>query len=189
MSAAATLILAFGMSMDAFAAALGKGAALHRPRMSEALRTGLIFGAIEMLTPVIGWAAGMTAAAWIADIDHWAAFVILGVLGGRMAFHAIGRPASEAPARTRHSLTVLVLTAVGTSLDAMAVGVTLALMGVDILWAALAIGLTTFLMTTLGTLAGRWMGPLFGRGAELMGGLCLVAIGTKILLDHTLFVG
>lgn len=189
MSAAATLILAFGMSMDAFAAALGKGAALHRPRFIEAIRTGLIFGVIETLTPLIGWAAGMTAAAWIADIDHWAAFAILGVLGARMSFHAIRRQTQDEAPRSRHSLTILVLTAIGTSLDAMAVGVTLALMGVDILTAALAIGAATFLMTTLGTLAGRWMGPLFGRGAELMGGLCLVAIGTKILLDHTLFLG
>lgn len=189
MSAAATLLLAFGMSMDAFAAALGKSAALHRPHLLEALRTGLIFGVIETLTPLIGWAAGMTAATWIAEIDHWAAFVILGALGGRMAFQAMVRSTAERSERTRHSLLVLVLTAIGTSLDAMAVGVTLALLRVDILSAALAIGATTFLMTALGTLAGRWTGPLFGRGAELVGGLCLIMIGTKILLDHTLLAG
>jgi putative Mn2+ efflux pump MntP len=185
MNAAAMTVLALSMSMDAFAAALGKGAVLHRPRFIEALRTGLIFGVIEGITPVLGWIAGVAAAAWIAEIDHWLAFVILGLLGGRMAYKAIWHRESEA-APTRHSFGLLLATAIATSLDAMAVGVTLAFINVDIVIAALSIGLATFLMAVAGTVAGRWIGPIFGRGAELLGGLCLIGIGIKILIEHTL---
>jgi len=184
MDAAATAVLAFSMSMDAFAAAIGKGAALRRPHLTEALRTGLIFGVVEAITPIIGWAVGVAAVAWIAQIDHWVAFALLGVLGVHMACKALSSTDRE-PA-PRHSLSKLVLTAFATSLDAMAVGISLAVIQVDIAAAATAIGLATFLMATIGTLTGHWLGPALGRGAEFAGGLCLVAIGLKILLDHTL---
>jgi manganese efflux pump family protein len=186
MSAAAIVALAFCMSADSFAASLGKGAALHRPPFSEALRTGLIFGLVEATTPVIGWAAGMMAAVWVEAVDHWVAFIILALLGGKMAWHALwGRDHNERRP-TRHSLGVLILTAIATSLDALAVGVTLAFLRVDIIVAAAAIGSATFLMATIGTLAGRWMAAMFGRGAELFGGLALIAIGTQILVKHVL---
>jgi putative Mn2+ efflux pump MntP len=175
MSAAATLFLAFSMSMDAFAASLAKGAVLNRPRFSEALRTGFIFGVVEAITPVIGWVGGIAAAAWINRVDHWVAFVILGLLGARMVFKAICHT-SEKPAPARHSLGLLLVTAVATSLDAMAVGVSLAFINVDIITTAAAIGLATFMMATIGT--------VFGRGAEVLGGICLIGIGAKILFDH-----
>jgi putative Mn2+ efflux pump MntP len=183
MSAAATLVLAFSMSMDAFAAALAKGAVLNRPRFSEALRTGFIFGVVETITPVIGWVGGIAAAAWINRVDHWVAFVILGLLGARMVFKAIWHKSDES-APARHSFGLLLMTAVATSLDALAVGVSLALINVDIMTTAAAIGLATFLMATIGTVAGRWIGPIFGRGAEALGGICLIGIGLKILVDH-----
>ncbi len=185
MNAAAMTVLAFSMSMDAFAAALGKGAALHRPGVVEALRTGLIFGLVEAATPVLGWLAGIAAAAWISEVDHWVAFGLLLLLGLRMAVKALRRRADEA-APTRHALGELVLTAIATSLDAMAVGVTLAFLDVNIAVAAAAIGAATFVMAAIGTATGRWIGPAFGRGAELLGGLCLIGIGTRILIEHTM---
>lgn len=185
MGAAATIALAFSMSMDAFAASLGKGAALHHPPLREAFRTGLIFGVVEAATPILGWMVGVAAAAWITQIDHWVAFILLGVIGGRMAFKALARgEADQAPAR--HSLGVLGLTALATSLDAMAVGVTLAFIKADILTTATAIGLATFLMAALGMATGRWIGPMCRRIAEFVGGICLVAIGTTTLIEHTL---
>lgn len=184
MSAAATVFLAFAMSLDAFAAALGKGAALHRPRLSEALRTGAVFGAIEAVTPVLGWAVGLAAAAWIDAVDHWVAFLLLGLLGGRMIRHALRREAAGKP--QRHSLRALVATAFATSIDALAVGVTLALIGADIVTSAIAIGLATFLMAAIGTWGARFLGQRFGRMAEVAGGLCLIGIGLKILIAHTL---
>lgn len=180
-----TLALAMGMSVDAFAAAIGKGAALDRPRFGEALRTGLVFGAVEAVTPVIGWALGMAASAHVAAVDHWLAFVILGLVGGRMLWGA-AHPADIPVERPRrHGTALLLATAIGTSLDAMAVGVTLAFLDVDITVAAAAIGLATAVMATIGMLVGRWLGGRFGRMAEALGGVALVLLGVKILLEHT----
>jgi putative Mn2+ efflux pump MntP len=180
-----TIVLAFSMSADAFAAALGKGAALERPRLSEALRTGVVFGVIEAITPVMGWAAGLAASSYITAIDHWIAFALLAALGGKMIWEsARGRDAPCKP--DRHSLKILVATAIGTSIDAMAVGVTLAFIDGDIVVTALAIGCATFLMATSGLLVGRLIGEKFGRIAEAIGGLGLIVIGAKILMEHTL---
>jgi len=96
MGSGATIILAFSMSMDAFAAVLGKGAGLHRPRLVEALCTGVIFGVVETVTPVLGWMAGLSAAAWITRIDHWVAFILLVTIGGRMVLQALRRKGTKA---------------------------------------------------------------------------------------------
>lgn len=186
MNASATLLLAVGMSMDAFAAAIGRGAAAPRAAapLGPALRAGLVFGSIEAVAPLLGWLAGATAADWLTAIDHWLAFGVLGVLGAHMALRAArgGGSDGNAPQGLRH----LCLTAAGTSLDAMAVGVTLAVLGVDIVVAALAIGMATAVMATCGTLLGRWVGPALGRYAEFAGGIGLIVLGGKILLEHTL---
>src|SRR5438132_2076947 len=180
-----TVVLAFSMSADAFAAALGKGAALERPCLSEALRTGFVFGVIEAITPVIGWAAGLAASGYITAIDHWIAFALLAAIGAKMIWESARRP-DERRKPNRHSLKILVATAIGTSIDAMAVGVTLAFIEADIVATALAIGCATFLMATLGILIGRFIGDKFGRIAEAVGGIGLIVIGAKILIEHTL---
>jgi manganese efflux pump family protein len=177
----AVIVLAFSMSADAFAAALGKGSALDRPPLGEALRCGLIFGFVEAITPVIGWTAGVAASAYIAAIDHWVAFAVLALIGGKMIWDALGRSA-EGERPKRHSTRVMVVTAIGTSIDALAVGVGLALFGIGIAAPAIAIGLATFTMTTLGILLGRILGERFGRVAEILGGTALVVIGAKILI-------
>ncbi|NIF24313.1 manganese efflux pump MntP [Candidatus Pantoea multigeneris] len=181
----ATLILAFGMSMDAFAAALGKGAALHRPGLKEAFRTGLIFGVIEMLTPLIGWGIGLMASRYIMAWDHWVAFVLLTVLGGRMIMEGMRQTAGEpCEAPQSHGFMVLALTAVATSLDALAVGVGLAFLQVNIVTTALMIGMATTVMATTGVLVGRFIGPVLGKWAEVLGGVVLIAIGFTILSEH-----
>ncbi|WP_029685920.1 manganese efflux pump MntP [Tatumella saanichensis] len=180
-----TIILAFGMSMDAFAAALGKGATLNRPGVKEALRTGVIFGGIEMLTPLIGWCIGLAASRFVMAWDHWIAFVLLAVLGGRMIIGAVRQPQAEDCAPPdRHGFMVLAMTAVATSLDALAVGVGLAFLQVNIVLTALAIGAATTLMATAGVLAGRFIGPILGKRAEILGGVMLIGIGCTILLEH-----
>jgi manganese efflux pump family protein len=180
-----TIILALSMSTDAFAAALGKGAVLDRPRLGDALRVGLVFGIVEAITPVIGWAAGFAASAYIAAIDHWIAFALLSAIGGKMIWDGMRRPNEQAKP-TRHSFGLLLTTAIGTSIDAMAVGVTLAFLNANIIVIALAIGLATFVMTTIGILLGRVLGGKFGRIAEILGGVGLILIGAKILIEHTL---
>jgi putative Mn2+ efflux pump MntP len=183
MSFLPVLLLALSMSADAFAAALGKGARLDRPGWGEALRTGLIFGGIEAVTPLIGWALGKAASTYIAAFDHWIAFGLLIVIGGKMIWDALKREEEEEKPK-RHGLMVLVLTAIGTSIDALAVGVTLAIIGANIIVNALAIGAATFTMVTIGVMTGRVLGEKFGRYAEAGGGVILIAIGIKILMDH-----
>ncbi|MCP6739476.1 manganese efflux pump MntP [Klebsiella pneumoniae] len=185
MNLSATILLAFGMSMDAFAASIGKGATLHKPKFSEAVRTGLIFGAIETLTPLLGWGLGMLASQFILEWNHWIAFILLVFLGGRMiveGFRGDSDEACEAP--HRHGFWLLVTTAFATSLDAMAVGVGLAFLQVSIVTTALAIGCATFIMSTLGMMVGRFIGPLLGKRAEILGGIVLIGIGSEILWSH-----
>ena len=185
MNLSATILLAFGMSMDAFAASIGKGATLHKPKFSEAVRTGLIFGAIETLTPLVGWGLGMLASQFILEWNHWIAFILLVFLGGRMiveVFRGDSDEACEAP--HRHGFWLLVTTAFATSLDAMAVGVGLAFLQVSIVTTALAIGCATFIMSTLGMMVGRFIGPLLGKRAEILGGIVLIGIGSEILWSH-----
>ncbi|HBS6956555.1 manganese efflux pump MntP [Klebsiella pneumoniae] len=185
MNLSATILLAFGMSMDAFAASIGKGATLHKPKFSEAVRTGLIFGAIETLTPLVGWGLGMLASQFILEWNHWIAFILLVFLGGRMiveGFRGDSDEACEAP--HRHGFWLLVTTAFATSLDAMAVGVGLAFLQVSIVTTALAIGCATFIMSTLGMMVGRFIGPLLGKRAEILGGILLIGIGSEILWSH-----
>jgi putative Mn2+ efflux pump MntP len=172
------------MSTDAFAVAIGKGAALHRPHIKEALRTGLIFGVIEGLTPLAGWAMGKVAAPYAEAWDHWIAFTLLGVLGLRMIHASLtaDEEADEKP--SSHSFWILAITGFATSIDAMVVGASLAFIDASILATAAAIGLATFTMVTLGVMLGRGLGHLVGKRAELIGGVVLIAIGGLILYEH-----
>lgn len=184
MNLSATLLLAFGMSMDAFAASMGKGATLRKPKFSEALRTGLIFGAIETLTPLLGWGLGMLASQFVLEWNHWIAFILLTFLGGRMVIEGIRNDVDAEEPIHRHGFWLLVTTAIATSLDAMAVGVGLAFLQVNIIATALAIGCATFIMSTLGMMIGRFIGPLLGKRAEILGGIVLIGIGAQIMWAH-----
>jgi putative Mn2+ efflux pump MntP len=181
----ATAALALAMSTDAFAVAVGKGAALQRPHLREALRTGAIFGVIEGLTPVIGWAMGHFAAPYVEAWDHWIAFTLLGVLGLRMIREGLSNADDEEGEKpSSHSFWLLAVTGFATSIDAMAVGVGLAFIDANIVTTAGAIGLSTFIMVTLGVMVGRGLGKLVGKRAEVVGGLVLIAIGSLILYEH-----
>lgn len=182
MTPIAIAILAVSMSVDAFAAAIGRGAALERVRLGEAMRTGAVFGLIEAITPLIGWGAGLLAAGYIAAVDHWVAFTLLGLVGGRMILEACRHEEAGAPAA--RAFWMLCVTALGTSIDAMAVGVSLAFLDVNIWAIAAAIGFATFCMATGGMLAGRLLGRRMGRIAEAIGGLALILLGCSILCEH-----
>ncbi|OZI38067.1 hypothetical protein CAL29_06900 [Bordetella genomosp. 10] len=186
MNFAATLLLAFAMSTDAFAAAIGKGTSLYKPRFSDALRTGVIFGAIEAITPVIGWLIGSAAARYVQNWDHWLAFVMLSILGLLMIRNAVrgqrDDKASQPP--RKHSFWNLALTGFATSIDAMAVGVSLAFIDNNIFITASVIGLATLLMVTVGVMLGRVLGSLVGKRAEIFGGLVLIGVGASILFEH-----
>lgn len=188
MTPIAIAILSLSMSADAFAAAIGRGAQ-HRPTLPQALRSGLVFGVVEAITPLIGFALGIAAANFVAAIDHWIAFGLLGAVGGKMIWEAL-KPEDEADEEVEakkavsRGLVALVATAVGTSIDAGAVGVGLALLGENIWLIAACIGATTFVLATLGLLIGKAAGTRLGKIVELIGGIALIALGLKILLEH-----
>lgn len=184
MNLAATVALSLAMSTDAFAAAVGKGAALHKPQLREALRTGLIFGVIEGITPLIGWAMGHVAAPYVQAWDHWIAFTLLLVLGVRMIVAGLSADEQADEKPSSHGFLTLAVTGFATSIDAMAVGASLAFVGADIGVTAAAIGCSTFLMVTLGVMVGRGLGAIAGKRAEMVGGVVLIAIGALILYEH-----
>ena len=186
MSPFSILLIGIAMSTDAFAAAVGKGAAMQRPRFPQALRAGLIFGAIEAITPVIGWLLGHAAARYITAWDHWIAFGVLGLLGLHMIWNGV-KPeteAAEGEAPRRHGFWSLAATGLGTSIDAMAVGVSLAFLDAPIAVVAAVIGLCTLVMVTTGIMLGRVLGALAGKRAEIAGGVIMIAIGSAILYEH-----
>ena len=184
MSLLSLFILALGLSIDAFAAAIGRGAANGAPHLGAALKGAAIFGITEMIMPVVGWVIGWSFSGWVEAIDHWIAFGLLLAVGGHMAWHAWHREPEEAP--PPRGLLGLIVTAIGTSIDAMAVGISLALIDADIRVAAPIIGATTFVMTTIGLLAGKRIGEAVGHRAEIAAGFGLAAIGCGILWSHTM---
>jgi len=179
------------MSTDAFAAAIAKGASLHKPRITEALRMGLIFGTIEAITPVIGWCIGQAASQYVGMWDHWIAFTVLVLLGLHVIYNGLkseaefdGELEPRLEKKTQHALPVLMLTAFATSIDALAVGTSLAFVDVNILVAALAIGSATFIMVTIGVMLGRSLSDRIGDRAEIIGGIILILIGCSILYER-----
>jgi putative Mn2+ efflux pump MntP len=184
MNLASTALLALAMSTDAFAAAIGKGTSLKNPQWREALRTGAIFGTIEAATPLLGWLLGSYAANYVVAWDHWIAFALLGVLGLKMILEGLEPPDDTEPPVSRHSFWRLAITGFATSIDAMAVGVGLSFIDVNIVPVAAAIGMTTFLAVSAGVMLGRVLGNTVGKRAEVLGGIILIGIGSAILYEH-----
>nr|ELR5039864.1 manganese efflux pump MntP [Providencia stuartii]ELR5082843.1 manganese efflux pump MntP [Providencia stuartii] len=185
MSFYALFILAFALSMDSFAVAVCKGSTLHRPSYKEALRTGIVFGVVEALMPLTGWIIGIGASHFVMQWNHWIAFVLLFVLGGHMIYQSLLAKEDEPKERKKqHSYLNLIITSVATSIDAMAVGLGLAFLDVDIIHAIFTIGLTTMIMATIGVMAGRHVSTILGKKTELVAGVILISIGLFILLEN-----
>jgi putative Mn2+ efflux pump MntP len=181
-----TAIIAFSLSTDAFAASIAKGARFPGLSVWRSTFIALGFGALEAAAPLIGYLLGMQFADVIDDYDHWIAFALLGLLGVRMVWKSIHETpdAAEDKAPIHPSWTAVAVTAAGTSVDATAVGVTLALVSDNIPLTLLAIGVVTFAMTFVGLRLGGVLGARTGRYAEFLGGLALAAIGANILVTH-----
>ncbi|UNU73408.1 manganese efflux pump MntP family protein [Moraxella nasovis] len=185
------VILAFGMSMDAFAVAIAKGTVVSNRRFTKALKMGLVFGVVEGITPVIGWLIAKLASSseWIARLDHWIAFVLLTFLGLRFVYEGMKSDGTDNIDGNLNNKTsspvLLILTAVATSIDSMIVGVSLAFIVVNIWLAALLIGIATTIMATIGLYLGNRL-AMFGRSAMIVGGAMLILIASLILYSHTL---
>lgn len=180
------LLIAIGLSADCFAVALGVSISAGSLSFRRMLRTAMAFGAAQALMTALGWAVGSTVVDFIASYDHWVAFALLAVIGGRMLWEALHPEESEARANDATKGFALLLLSVATSIDALAVGLSFAFLEVNIALAALTIGGVTFAITSLGFLLGRKAGHLMGNRAEAVGGVILIAIGLRILLTHLL---
>ena len=177
--------LALGLAMDALAVSIVAGLTLPRVTHRHVFRLAFHFGLFQFLMPIIGWLAGRTIAAYIGSYDHWIVFGMLGFIGGKMVWEAWKH--DEADSRedpTRGWL--LVMLSIATSLDAMAVGLSLALMRVSIWGPSILIGLVAGVLTMLGIRFGSQLGARFGRFAEAVGGLVLIGIGLRVLALHLL---
>ena len=182
MGLADLLILAVGLSMDAFAVAICKGLSIQKLRLRHAVIVGGWFGAFQALMPAIGWLLGSAFADMIAAVDHWIAFVLLSLIGGNMIREALGR--GEEDCDPSLAPVAMLLLAVATSIDALAVGVTFAFLRVEIVPAVTLIGVCTFAISAAGVKIGNVFGARYKSKAELLGGVVLVLIGLKILLEH-----
>lgn len=177
------LALAVALSMDAFAVAVAAGISIKPLTRRHVWRMASHFGFFQALMPVIGWGAGVAVHRYITAVDHWVAFALLAFVGGRMIVEAIRDEDEETPKDPTKGWSMLLLS-LATSIDALAVGLSLAMVGSEILLPALVIGCVTFSITATGVLLGRKIGTLWGRRVEILGGLILLAIGIKIVLGH-----
>lgn len=179
------VIIAIGLSMDAFAVSIGKGLSLRSVRLRHYLLAGLWFGGFQALMPLVGYACGVSFAEAVASIDHWIAFVLLAIIGGKMVRDALS--GEEESSDADFSVRTMFLLAVATSIDALAVGVSFAFLHVDLLLSVSAIGLTTFLFSAVGVQIGHLFGNRWRSHAELLGGVVLISMGLKILVEHLFF--
>lgn len=189
------LFVGVGLSMDAFSVAVCKGLQMRRIRWGRTLTIAAFFGIFQALMPLIGWLLGKQFEVYIVAVDHWVAFALLLFIGGKMIFDVIrekkegscGCDEESAATDAPFHVGELALMALATSIDALAVGITFAFLQVNI-WAAIAIiGVTTFLLSIVGVFIGNLFGTKYQNKATLAGGVVLIAIGTKILVEHLFF--
>ena len=175
-------LLAVGLSMDAFAVAICKGLSVKQVKVKHALIVGLYFGGFQGGMPLLGYLLGVRFQSAITSIDHWIAFVLLGLIGFNMIREALSHEEEEVSAA--FDIKTMIPLAVATSIDALAVGVTFAFLKVDIVPAVSFIGVITFVLSMIGVKIGNIFGVKYKSKAELAGGITLILMGTKILLEH-----
>ncbi|MBQ8787469.1 MAG: manganese efflux pump [Oscillospiraceae bacterium] len=178
-------LIGIGLSADAFSVAVCKGLNMRKFNLKHAYIIALFFGSFQAIMPLIGYLLGTNFADYIEAFDHWIAFVLLGFIGGKMAIEAIRDKDEEEEEKTDVlKIGELTIMAIATSIDALAVGITFAFLKVNILLSVLLIGVTTFALSLAGVLLGNKFGAKYKSKAELAGGIILVLIGVKILLEH-----
>lgn len=181
-----TVLIALGVSADAFAVALGRGLTMRRLFYRDAALIAITFGLFQAAMPLIGWLLGSQLEQFIAPVDHWIAFALLAAVGGKLLWDAFHGDEEKREGDGRISPRQLLVLAFATSIDALAVGIGLAIIEVPILPAIAIIGVTTAVLSFGGVLLGHRAGVRFRTPAEVVGGLVLIGIGTKILFDHLL---
>jgi manganese efflux pump family protein len=177
-------LLAVGLGIDAFSVAIGIGAANNQNKSWQpVLRMASVFGAFQFIMPIIGWLAGLTVVGIITNYDHWVAFALLAYVGCKLIWEALKKEEEKEINDQTKGLPLLLLSIV-TSIDALAVGFSFSVLKAQILFPAVIIGIVCFFMTAIGMLFGKGLAKIFGKKVGIFGGLVLIAIGLKILIDH-----
>jgi len=179
------VVIAVGLAMDAFAVSIVSGATYKKLHVRHALRMAGFFGGFQALMPIIGYLAGMTVREYASAWDHWIAFGLLAGVGGKMIYESFKIEEAEKQ-RNPANIIVLLILSVATSIDALAIGVTLSMVANAVVTAAIIIGVITFGLSLVGVYVGKRFGHFFENKIEIAGGLILIGIGVKIVLEHTL---
>ena len=183
MSLVTIFILAVGLGVDAFSVAIGIGAANDKKSWAPVLRLAVAFGLFQFVMPIIGWLAGLTVVEIIASFDHWIAFALLALVGGKMIWEGFEKENDEEKADQTRGWPLLMLS-IATSIDALAVGFSFSILKMPVVFPAIIIGIVCFFMTVTGMIFGKVLARIFGKKVEIFGGIVLIAIGIKILIDH-----
>ncbi len=186
MSFFAVFLIGISLSMDAFAVSIAKGMCIKNNRFRCALQLAFWFGLFQAMMPLIGWLGGRLFESMITSIDHWIAFLLLGVIGANMIRESL-KPDEEEEQSSSLTLSHVLLLAVATSIDALAVGITFAFLKVNILSSIAIIGCTTFILSFIAVYLGSQLGNVLKKYAGIFGGIILILIGTKILVEHLFF--
>ena len=177
------IFIAFGLAMDAFAVSISGGLAMKQLKIGKALKIAVFFGSFQAIMPVLGWLVGLNFRNLIASFDHWVVFGILSFIGGKMIYDAV-KIESNKDKIDHTAMYVLLMLSVATSIDALAVGVSFAFLNISIITPIIIIGIITFFLSFLGVFIGHRLGHFFEKKIEIVGGLILIGIGIKILIEH-----
>ena len=178
------LLISIGLAMDAFAVSISNGMAVKCFKKRFAFKVALFYGGFQAIMPIVGWAAGLSFRKYIESYDHWIAFGLLFLIGAKMIYES--RNDNENACNPEKTLFLFTM-AIATSIDALAVGISFSCLQINIILPVILIGLVTFVLSFIGVFLGNKFGNLFGKKMELIGGLILIGIGTKILIEHLYF--
>lgn len=184
----AIFLVALSLAMDAFAVSITNGISVEDFGKKDSIKQGIYFGFFQSAMPVLGWFLGTSVKVYIEAVDHWIAFVLLAGIGGSMIWESLKKDEGDSETKTKLTAKNLVVQGIATSIDALAIGISFAILDVNIFVAALMIGVVAFILSYLGGILGKSLGGFLQKKTEFAGGAILVLIGVKILLEHTIFL-
>ena len=179
-------LISLSLAMDCFAVSIAGGATVNKPKYIDALKVGLFFGLFQAIMPLIGWFIGYSFKSLIDNIDHWIAFALLAAIGIKMLYDALKKNIVERRNNITKIPTLLILS-IATSTDALVIGISLSLLNISLYLSVLIIGLSAFSFSVIGYFLGNKIGKIIGNKVEIVGGVVLIGIGLKILIEHLFF--